>query len=79
MLSKDDLILPKILFRRIAFELLHGELVLEELLSCLLQSLLLDRAWHVALFQDASRNEDVVVDFVILLLSEHTLLLVSRK
>ena len=65
MLSKDDLILPKILLGRIAFELLHGELVLEELLSCRLQSLLLDRAWNVALFQDAARNEDVIVDFVI--------------
>lgn len=65
MLSKDDLILPEVLFRRVAFELLHGELVLKELLSGRLQSLLLDRAWHVALFQDAPRNEDVVVDFVI--------------
>ena len=65
MLSKDDLILPKVLFRRVAFELLHGELVLEELFSSRLQSLLLDRAWYVTLFQDAARNEDVVVDFVI--------------
>ena len=79
MLSKDDLILPKVLFGRVALELLHSELVLEKLLSCRFQSLLLDRAWHVALFKDASRNKDIVVDFVINLISEHTLLLISRE
>ena len=64
MLTKDDLIFAKILLTRVPLHALHCKLILEEFFSCGLQALLLDRAWHVALFEDGSGDENIVVDLV---------------
>ena len=65
MLAEYNFILSKVLLRCIALHRLHGHLILKKFFSGRLKPLLLDRAWNVALLQDAPRNEDIIVDSII--------------
>ena len=67
MLTKDHLVLAKVLLRCISFHLLHSHLILKEFFSRGFQSLLLDRSWHVAFLEDASWYEYIIIDFVLVL------------
>ena len=77
MLAKYNFIFAQVLLRRVFFKLLNSDLILEELFSRSLQSLFFYRSWHVALFEDASWDENIVVDFLIFRC--HTIALARRE
>jgi hypothetical protein len=62
MLPEDHIILPKVLLGGVAFQSLHGDLILKELFSSSFEPLLLNGAWNIAFLEDAAWDEHIVVD-----------------
>ena len=57
---------------------MDGDLVLKKLLCSSLEALLFNRPWYITFLENASWNENIIVDFVVGFRSK-TLLLVRRE
>jgi len=67
VLTEDDFVLAEeLLFGLRALQLLDCKLVLKELFSSLLKSLLFNQTWCIVLLENAAWNEDIVVDLVVI-------------